>query len=75
MFSPRPGIVDRPNAGTNHGTPYDYDAHIPLVWFGAGVKAKTVTERVGTDAIAPTLAKLLGIAPPPEARAAALSLR
>lgn len=69
MFSPRPYVVDRVNTGTNHGTPYDYDAHIPMVWFGAGIKPRIVTERVGTDAIAPTLANLLGVPRPPQARA------
>jgi hypothetical protein len=37
MFSPQPYIVDRNPAGTNHGTPYDYDNHVPLIWFGAGM--------------------------------------
>ena len=72
IFSPKPYIVDRANNGTNHGTPYDYDAHIPLVWYGAGVPAGVHVERVGSDAIAPTLARLLGIPPPPQAHAQAL---
>lgn len=69
MFSARPYVVDRPVTGTNHGTPYDYDAHIPMVWYGAGITPRVSLERVGTDAIAPTLAKLLGVPRPPEARA------
>ncbi len=72
IFSPKPYIVDRANNGTNHGTPYDYDAHIPLVWYGAGVPAGVHVERVGSDAIAPTLSRLLGIPPPPQAAAAPL---
>lgn len=68
MFSPAPYVVDRV-IGTNHGTPYDYDNHVPLVWFGAGVTAGLHVERVGTDAIAPTLAGLLGVPAPPLARA------
>lgn len=72
IFSPKPYIVDRAKNGTNHGTPYDYDAHIPLVWYGAGVPAGVHAERVGTDAIAPTLARVLGVPPPPQAHAAPL---
>ncbi len=72
VFSPKPYIVDRSKNGTNHGTPYDYDAHIPLVWYGAGVPAGVHVERVGSDAIAPTLSRLLGIPPPPQAAAAPL---
>lgn len=69
LFSPPPYVVDRVPFGSNHGTPYDYDNHVPLVWFGAGLSAAVRHERVGTDAIAPTLATLLGIPRPPEARA------
>ena len=69
LFSPPPYVVDRSPYGSNHGTPYDYDNHVPLVWYGAGLKAAVRSERVGTDAIAPTLAALLGIPRPPEASA------
>jgi hypothetical protein len=69
VFSPKPYFVDRSPAGTNHGTPYDYDTHVPLLWFGPGIPARIDTHRVGTDAIAPTLSALLGIPAPPEAGA------
>jgi predicted AlkP superfamily pyrophosphatase or phosphodiesterase len=60
----KPYWVDR-KTGTNHGSPYIYDAHVPLVFFGVGVKPGIFTEPVGVDDIAPTLAKLLGITRPP----------
>jgi hypothetical protein len=69
VLSPKPYIVDRAPTGTNHGTPYDYDSHIPLVWYGAGIKPGVRIERIGSDAIAPSLAALLGVPCPPEARA------
>ncbi len=49
--------------GTTHGTPYRYDTHIPLIFWGAGVKsaARPVEDRVRTIDVAPTLADLLGI--------------
>jgi len=72
LFSPPPYVVDRVPAGSNHGTPYDYDNHVPLVWFGAGLGVATRHEWVGTDTIAPTLSVLLGIPRPPEARATPL---
>ena len=68
LFSPKPYVVDRTPAGSNHGTPYDYDNHVPLVWFGAGVTVGIHNQRVGTDTIAPTLSALLGIPAPPLAR-------
>lgn len=69
MLSPRRFVVDRSPAGANHGTPHDYDTHIPLVWYGAGIAPGRHIERIGSDAIAPTLARLLGVPAPPEARA------
>ncbi len=47
--------------GSTHGAPYDYDTHVPLLWFGAGVKPGMYRERVGVDDIAPTLTHLLGL--------------
>jgi hypothetical protein len=66
-YQMKPHWVDR-KSGTNHGTPYNYDVHVPLVWFGVGVKPGTFVERVGVDDIAPTLAHLLGINAPPMSR-------
>ena len=54
--------------GTTHGTPHDYDTHVPQVWFGAGIKPGMHPERVAVEDIAPTLAGLLGVDLPPEAK-------
>jgi hypothetical protein len=69
IFSPPPYFVDRAPFGSNHGTPYHYDSHIPLLWYGAGVPRRVIAERVGSDAVAPTLARVLGIPAPPRAEA------
>ena len=63
----KPYFIDRPTSGTTHGTPYDYDNHVPLLWWGAGIKPGVRTERVGVDDLAPTLAHLLGVPAPPQA--------
>ena len=50
--------------GTTHGSWNPYDTHIPLVWFGWGIKpGKTNRETHMTD-IAPTVAALLRIQMP-----------
>lgn len=67
LFIERPFFLSR-SAGTNHGTPHDYDTHVPLVWYGAGVKPGVHPGRVGVDDLAPTLAGLLGIEPAANAR-------
>jgi predicted AlkP superfamily pyrophosphatase or phosphodiesterase len=53
------------NSGSTHGQPYEYDTHVPIVWFGAGVPQAVRTDKVGVDDIAPTLSALLGIPAPP----------
>jgi arylsulfatase A-like enzyme len=51
-------------AGSSHGTPYSYDAHIPLVVMGPGVEPGTYHGRVALNDLAPTIAVLLGVEPP-----------
>jgi hypothetical protein len=52
------------HTGTTHGLWNPYDAHIPLLWYGWGIKAgKTNRETYMTD-IAPTIAALLKIQMP-----------
>ena len=45
--------------GTSHGSGYNYDTHIPMVFYGTGVPAKSVYRKVSITDIAPTLAMLL----------------
>jgi predicted AlkP superfamily pyrophosphatase or phosphodiesterase len=47
--------------GTTHGSPYEYDQHVPLIVMGAGVKAKSDPAAVTPADIAPTLAESCGI--------------
>ncbi len=63
-FRVKPYWVDR-KTGTNHGTPYAYDVCVPLLWFGVGVKPGVYSQRVGVDDVAPTLAHILHLLPPP----------
>lgn len=50
--------------GTTHGLWYSYDSHIPLLWYGWGIKkGKSYKENSMAD-IAPTLAALLNIQMP-----------
>src|SRR5262249_55521572 len=48
------------NAGIQHGTPYDYDEHVPLIFMGAGIKPGKYDQRVRINELAPTIGKLLG---------------
>jgi arylsulfatase A-like enzyme len=46
-----------------HGTPYDDDAHVPVIFFGAGVRPGRYPERALVADAAPTLARILGVTP------------
>jgi arylsulfatase A-like enzyme len=50
-------------AYADHGKPSDADAHVPLVFWGRGVRPGRYHGRAATVDIAPTLARLLAIAP------------
>ena len=50
--------------GTTHGTPYDYDTHVPVFFWGPGIKPGVYRETIAVNDIAPTLAALLGTAQP-----------
>ena len=50
--------------GTSHGTPYDYDTHVPVIFLGAGIKTGDYRQRISVNDIAPTLAELLGVEQP-----------
>lgn len=61
----KPAFIDAyGSTGTTHGLWNPYDTHIPLVWYGWGIrKGKLYRETYMTD-IAPTLASLLRIQMP-----------
>ena len=60
-----PYLLPEPQpAGTTHGSPWTYDTHVPLLWFGLGIRPGTHSGAVSIADIAPTLALLLGIEAP-----------
>jgi hypothetical protein len=64
QFVLKPGYIDGGSTGTSHGLWYPYDSHIPLLFYGWGIKhGSTNHENYMTD-IAPTLAALLHIQMP-----------
>lgn len=57
-----PLSIWRGNIAT-HGSPYDFDSNVPLIFFGAGVRPGKHAEFVRTVDLAPTLAVLAGVKP------------
>lgn len=52
---------------SDSGSPYNYDTHVPLIWYGSVVGNRDVEHDVNMSDVAPTIADILGIAPPPAA--------
>ena len=59
-----PGWIDGGSVGTTHGLWNPYDSHIPLVWYGWGIKPGKSNREVYMTDIAATLAALLRIQMP-----------
>ena len=62
VFTIRPGwLSSSSNQGTSHGSGYNYDTHVPILFYGWGIsQGETVTRYDITD-IGPTLSLLLDI--------------
>jgi predicted AlkP superfamily pyrophosphatase or phosphodiesterase len=50
--------------GTDHHSGFNYDTHIPLLFFGKGIKHGETSQRTEITDIAPTMSSLLGISFP-----------
>ncbi|MBV6425638.1 MAG: Alkaline phosphatase PafA [Haliscomenobacter sp.] len=67
IFHLEPAWLPEPtfaNGGTTHGSPYAYDTHVPLVWYGWNVPKGKTYHPVSITDIAPTLAAMLRIMEP-----------
>jgi predicted AlkP superfamily pyrophosphatase or phosphodiesterase len=54
-----PGWVEKEGEYvTNHNSPYEYDSHVPLIWYGWSVNRALVTRKVNMTDIAATLSSL-----------------
>jgi predicted AlkP superfamily pyrophosphatase or phosphodiesterase len=60
-----PGWVER-NGGniTSANSPYSYDSHVPLIWYGWKMKRRQILNPVNMSDIAPTISTLIGISWP-----------
>jgi predicted AlkP superfamily pyrophosphatase or phosphodiesterase len=63
-YIPLPGYIYGGPTGTTHGAWDPYDAHIPLVFFGANIKPGNTNHTTYMTDIAPTIAALLKIQMP-----------
>ena len=64
LVVPEPAHIAYPKTGSTHGSPMIYDTHVPLLFYGNGIKKGSTINRTETPDIAPTVATMLGIAFP-----------
>jgi predicted AlkP superfamily pyrophosphatase or phosphodiesterase len=72
LYAMRPYYIYGQTAGTTHGSPWQYDTHVPLLLLsqggpgsgGTSLKPGTYHSNVSPAQLAPTLARLLNIMPP-----------
>jgi len=65
--------VLRSSVGTTHGTPYDYDTHVPIIFSHSNIRSKKVERNVATVDVAPTIARLVRAEIPTEVNGQVLS--
>jgi len=50
---------EKSRKGTSHGSAFNYDTHVPLIWYGKGIKKKEIFRRINSIDITATLTHLL----------------
>ncbi len=61
LFEPYYMLFSKLPTRTTHFTPYNYDTHVPVIFFGAGVKPGWHSNNIQVNDIAPTLAALMDV--------------
>ncbi|HEX4886476.1 MAG TPA: alkaline phosphatase PafA [Luteibaculaceae bacterium] len=61
LFTLLPNWVEYEKQGTTHGSGFEYDTHVPLLFMGWGIKAVSQYDKVSIEDITPTLCALLKI--------------
>ncbi len=64
LIIPNPAVISYPFTGSTHGSGYNYDTHVPLFFYGKGIKKGKTNRYIPIIDIAPTLSNLLQISFP-----------
>jgi arylsulfatase A-like enzyme len=70
----KPGYISGyQNGGTTHGSGFNYDTHVPILFYGQGIPSGESVRKVSITDIAPTLSMLLNVSLPNAATGVPLS--
>ncbi|QNM84210.1 alkaline phosphatase family protein [Polaribacter pectinis] len=64
LMIPYPATLIYSNKGTSHGSGYSYDTHVPIIFYGNGIKKGSSAKKYEIIDIAPTISNLLKIEAP-----------
>ncbi|SFS71716.1 alkaline phosphatase PafA [Lutibacter maritimus] len=62
LFVPNPTTITYDKTGSTHGSGYSYDTHVPLIFYGSGIKKGQSDNYYPIIDIAPTITSFLKIA-------------
>jgi len=57
-------LFDKGPVVAMHGSPWQYDTHVPIIFSGPGIAPQTISRPVHPVDVAPTIATLMGMTPP-----------
>ena len=58
-FLPKYSDTESSHKGTSHGSAFNYDTHVPLLWYGGNVQSQEVYRSIQITDVSATLAQLL----------------
>lgn len=64
LYVLEPAVISYSRTGSTHGSGFNYDTHVPLIFYGKGVKKGSTVDRTEITDLAPTISALLNISFP-----------
>ncbi len=64
LYVLEPAVISYPKTGSTHGSGFNYDTHVPLIFYGHGIKKGSTVARTEITDVAPTISALLNISFP-----------
>ena len=64
LFVLPPAVISYPKTGSTHGSGFNYDTHVPLLFYGKGIKTGSTNIKTEITDLAPTISALLNMSFP-----------
>lgn len=59
-----PSVISYGKTGSTHGSGFNYDTHVPLLFYGNGIQQGETVQHIKITDVAPTISAILGISFP-----------